>query len=58
MSGEKKEKTIDELVDQFRLLVAQANEIRQQMKDLTRQIEVHTGSLGRKSSHEMDVPKE
>lgn len=51
-------KSVEELIEKFKLLVEQANEIRQQMKDLTRQIEAHTGPLGRKSSHEMDVPKE
>jgi len=51
-------KSVDDLITKFKALVEQANEIRQQMKDLTRQIEAHTGPLGRKSSHEMDIPKD
>ena len=60
MTAEKKAKSVDELVAEFKTLVEQANEIRQQMKELTQQIEAHTGlgPLGRISSHEMDVPKE
>ncbi len=51
-------KSVDDLVAEFKTLVEQANKIREQMKVLTRQIENHTGPLGRISSHEMDVPKE
>lgn len=50
-------KSVDELIEKFKGLVAQADAIRHQMKDLARQIEAHTGgNFGMKSSHEIDVP--
>lgn len=48
--------SVDDLVKKFAKLVAQADDIRKQMKALSRQIEAHTGkSTGMKSSSEIDV---
>jgi prefoldin subunit 5 len=45
MTDEKQSsKSVEELVEKFKGLVSQADAIRQQMKELTRQIEAHTGS--------------
>jgi prefoldin subunit 5 len=60
MTDEKKpNKSVDELIEKFKGLVSQADAIRKQMKELTREIEIHTGrAIGMKSSHEIDVPDE
>ena len=50
-------KSVDELIEKFKGLVAQADGIRHQMKELARQIEAHTGGqIGMKSSHEIVIP--
>jgi hypothetical protein len=60
MSDEKTaSKSVEELVEKFKGLVSQADIIRQQMKELARQIEARTGrQIGMKSSHEIEVPDE
>lgn len=60
MTDDKKpDKTVAELVEQFKTLVNQADAIRQQMKDLARQIESHTGQkTGLKSSRDFDQPQQ
>jgi uncharacterized coiled-coil DUF342 family protein len=52
-------RTVEELAEEFKALKADADAIRQKMKDLARQIEQRTGSKPPgTSSHEMDTPKE
>lgn len=62
MTDEKRvaSKSIEELVAEFKSLVEQANAIRQQMKELARQVEARAGGgpIAGKSSHEIDVPPE
>ena len=51
------EKSIDDLLAEFKVLVSHADEVRRKMKELTRQIEAHgvkAPLLGR-SSHEIDI---
>lgn len=57
--AKKPDKSIQELIEKFKTLVSEADVIRQQMKEITRQIEARTGQhIGMKSSHDIEVPKE
>lgn len=54
------EKSIDDLMAEFNILVAHADDVRRQMKALTLQIEARGAKapLFGRSSHEIDIPKE
>lgn len=56
MTEKKQAEEVEQLIAKFKTLVSEAVGIRQQMKELARQIEARTGqSTGMKSSHEINV---
>ena len=59
MSDDKPQKSLDDLLAEFKVLTGHADEVRRKMKELTRQIEARgtaTPLFGR-SSHEIDIPQ-
>jgi hypothetical protein len=50
-------KSLDDLLDEFKVLSAEADEVRRKMKELIRQIEARGGPHLGRSSHEIIVPK-
>jgi hypothetical protein len=50
-------RSLDDLLAEFKVLSAEADEVRRKMKELIRQIEARGGSYPGKSSHEIVIPK-